>query len=440
MFNIWFFLTVLLDTLPVTAIHYMMYNDKLRFPFVKSLSITAVLIVLYDFFICFLFFNNYISVSQSMYLRISIFIILLFLKFYLIPKYILQNIYMVMLVLPYVVIIIALSAMIISNINIENTPPYMVMTLLRAGFIVLTSYPVYLLWNKEVMPALEIKDKRIWYLAIGVQFFLNLGVCSTLSADYAVNGIERDNLFIILILMVATMFTTVLFFYAINVIRSNVRMEEYSEREKMLLQLQEQQYAALTEKIEQSRRTRHDIRHHASLVQELLEDGKVEEAKRYMAEYSSRLTVSKMGVYCENYAINALLNHYVEMADEENIRTDIKCAALADFTGSDTDLSIAMGNAFENAIEACRKLENERERFISISANVMAGQLYITIDNSYDGNSKKESQNFLSSKRGYSSMGFGMSSIASVANKYGGQIHIDEKDNVFSLSIMMKIG
>lgn len=439
MFNIWFFLTLLLDVVPATVVHYIMYRGRLRFSFAKCMVITTSATVLYDLFICYLFFNDIITVQQSVYLRILIFILLLLLKYYLVPGYVLQNTYVVTVVMPYVVIGIILSAIVISHINIENTPPYMVMTLLRAAYTAITIYPIYIMWNKQIMSAINIKDRRIWFLAIGIQFFLNLGVCCSLSADYAVNGIKTDNMVILLILMIATMFTTVFMFYAINVIRTYTRVEEYSYREGMLLQLQEQQYKELSEKIEQSSRLRHDLRHHISLIQGLMDAQKYDEVQKYINDYSSQIPSKPTGVYCENYAINALLNHYVDMANDEKIETEIKCAALADFKGNATDLSIVLGNAFENAIEACRKVEEGRKKFINISAKLMAGQLFITIDNSFDGSYKKDGENFLSSKRDYKAQGFGMSSIASVAGKYGGQIRTDEKDNVFSLSIVMKL-
>ena len=66
----------------------------------------------------------------------------------------------------------------------------------------------------------------------------------------------------------------------------------------------------------------------------------------------------------------------------------------------------------------------------------MANMLAITIDNSFNGEIKKDGEIFLSHKR--KGAGIGLSSVSAVAKKYEGTVKFECKDQIFEASVMLK--
>lgn len=69
---------------------------------------------------------------------------------------------------------------------------------------------------------------------------------------------------------------------------------------------------------------RHDRRHFEALLYQLLEDGRTEEAKKYLAE---RLSMEPKGIqkYCENTTVNAAISHYISWAKVERNEKNENC-------------------------------------------------------------------------------------------------------------------
>ena len=103
---------------------------------------------------------------------------------------------------------------------------------------------------------------------------------------------------------------------------------------------------------------------------------------------------------------------------------------------TDTDLCSALSNLLDNAIEACRKLENGR--YINLEMMVIKNQLHIGVVNSTNGEYKKESGIFKTTKQG-GLHGIGMSNIKSIVEKYEGIYNITADDNSFTTKIAIPL-
>lgn len=91
-----------------------------------------------------------------------------------------------------------------------------------------------------------------------------------------------------------------------------------------------------------------------------------------------------------------------------------------------------MGNALENAIEACNDLHNPNERFISNDARVLNNYLLIKVKNSYNGCLNYHDGNYLSTKNG-NARGMGIMNFKKVVESYGGYTKIEHDEKVFTL-------
>ncbi len=206
------------------------------------------------------------------------------------------------------------------------------------------------------------------------------------------------------------------------VFRESVRQKRDNERQRTL-EIQELQYEKIVGDMENTRRMRHDLRHHYNTLNDMLNRGQTEEMKAYLAGVIDTTVKRDTELYCKNLTVNGLLQYYVGLARDEGIRCRVR-AECGDLTVESADLTVLFGNAMENAINACRKYPGKR--WIDVQVGAMQGSLAIEISNSCrgvrinrhyqteDGFSPAEA--FLSDHGG----GYGLRSMASTAQKYGG--------------------
>ena len=214
-----------------------------------------------------------------------------------------------------------------------------------------------------------------------------------------------------------------------------INLESAISAKNRQLELSGEYYRMLREHTSETKKARHDLRHHISLIQAYADAGEYEKLKAYVKEYSGSLPADTGIIFCENYAVNAILWHYADMAKNEGISFDARME-LPENTGvSDTDLCIVFGNCIENAIEACRKVSDGR--FIKVNSKLVGKMVAITVDNSFNGELSAAGDAFLSLK--HEGEGIGTSSVKAIAEKYGGAAQFDASGGVFQVSVMLRV-
>jgi hypothetical protein len=204
------------------------------------------------------------------------------------------------------------------------------------------------------------------------------------------------------------------------------------------LGLQGEHYQMLHEHITETKRARHDLRHHLSVFQSYVDSGETDKLSEYMNKYKNTFPDDTGIVFCENYAVNSILHYYISMAKSEGIHVDTHLEFPKKTGVNDSDLCIIFGNCVENAIEACRKIE-DGERFIRINAGLEEKMLAITIDNSFNGVIKEMNGAFISQKRDGEGEGIGISSVKAVARKYDGVTRFEAKGKIFQASVLLQL-
>ena len=189
---------------------------------------------------------------------------------------------------------------------------------------------------------------------------------------------------------------------------------------------------ATEEILSRDRTMRHDRRHFEALILSLIQDGKTDEARKYLEERLSQEPRSSKR-YCENTTVNAALMHYVTMAERNNIRVTVS-ANIPYSTGVDEmQLAIAISNLFENAIHACMKV-TEADRFIEITARFKE-QLLLEIVNSCDGKQELDEEGHpVTTETGH---GIGTRSVLDFAKKTGSEIRYIAEDDRFKVRMII---
>lgn len=200
---------------------------------------------------------------------------------------------------------------------------------------------------------------------------------------------------------------------------------------------QKKHHSLLLENAEAIKVKRHDLRHQLAVIRGLNISGDKGKLTNYLDDLIEELPLDHSATYCENIVVNAIISHYVSLAEKHGIELEIKLNVPEHMDKiSDSNLSVIFGNLFENAIEACRYVP-EGNRFIKLHSRLQYETLTITMDNSFDGKIDKHKEKYISRKRG--EVGTGIISVTGVAENHGGNASFDTSKGVFLSSVYLRV-
>lgn len=206
-----------------------------------------------------------------------------------------------------------------------------------------------------------------------------------------------------------------------------------------LLQIQHDQYSMLQARIAENRRARHDFRQHLRVIQDCVKRGDLEDLKSYLAEYEKQFPSHSDHIYCNSYAVNAILAFYADKAENHNIRLDVKIQMSDTPVIPETEFCVLLGNLLENALDACqigRSESKTSQPFIRVCAiQIGTSTLSITVDNTSVFKPTWINEKLVSTKAAGS--GIGTESIRMIAEQYRGDARFEWKDGVFYASVML---
>lgn len=215
-----------------------------------------------------------------------------------------------------------------------------------------------------------------------------------------------------------------------------------SEKEMMDVQMAtyDIQCQSMMAKIQEEKKMHHNMRHHFRTLISLTESGEYDAVKAYLQKYLKEWEELKAEQISDNPQFNTILGYYVSQAEQKHIKvmTDIEMKAY--YPLDMMDMTVLLGNAMENALEACERA-GALKPFISISIRQKKQMLLIKIENSCEDSSLAEDETRhlpKSSKKGRIS-GYGISSMQNIARRYQGELDFFKDGTTFILRIVLNI-
>lgn len=231
---------------------------------------------------------------------------------------------------------------------------------------------------------------------------------------------------------------SVLFYYII------VRMIQQSQHNLQLVELNHQlnlqtiQYENLQERMEETRRIRHDLRQHMNTLYLLAKEGRYDELQSYLQNYQNTSPLEQPLVFCENLPLNALLSHYAGIFQSEHIPYEYHITIPAKSPVSVADITVLLGNLLENAMDGCLTLPEAAQRLITLTiAMPNENAMVITIDNPYRGELHQEQGQFLSTK--HNGYGIGTESVRYIVKQYNGTVEFKTEGQLFHVSCVLHV-
>lgn len=206
------------------------------------------------------------------------------------------------------------------------------------------------------------------------------------------------------------------------------------QRNLDMMQMVEMQYRQTRLYLDESRNARHDFRQHLHVIEEYIQAEEYDKLKEYIAPIAREVNRSH-NVICENQAVDAIANHYDNLARSMNICINWNVRTGANLPVKESNLCAVIGNLIENATQAVSLLTGE-DRSISVHIGILQEKtLVISIDNPYKGVITLAKDGLpVSGQPGH---GIGLRSVQNIVKRYGGSMEIETQNQTFNVSILM---
>ena len=187
---------------------------------------------------------------------------------------------------------------------------------------------------------------------------------------------------------------------------------------------------------EDVRRLHHDMKNHLLAIEKMSEGGS-ERVNEYIVSLIGELEPYEKIVETGNELLNGILSEKLATAKLKNISLEIQADCSRIGFVSDTDLCTIFGNALDNAIEACEKVEPAEDRVIRVKSEALAGQEFITVTNSCVGTVDVRGGIPLTTKKDKNLHGIGIRSMKRTLEKYNGDLHMKTENGRFTLTVII---
>ena len=212
------------------------------------------------------------------------------------------------------------------------------------------------------------------------------------------------------------------------------------QAEKEFLTQQVENYAVQLQEMsriwQQTREYRHDMKQKYLLIESYINQGEYEKIRELYRQNMERLTedeyISKTG----NVSFDTIINYKAAVAQKNGIKVKLDTVIPYDMKLEDVDLYSLLGNLFDNAIEAAKKVEKE-EREIKLMAKISGNNLYLEMENPYVGNLRKQGENYVTTKENRKEHGLGLRIVENIVNRHNGQFIINDIENYFKVKVLV---
>lgn len=230
-----------------------------------------------------------------------------------------------------------------------------VLTLVMWGILVKQRWYQYVVMYMESASKLR-KILIVGVIMLGVEI-ASFGMSLQILSEYS----GATSLFSILITLELCLITGIVISLVVEGQQKKYYVEQNQLKEEYI-RTQQDYYKMIYEKDKEMRSFRHDVANQIGLLQMLIEQGKMEEAKQQLIGISHdfyRATLQK--VQTGNEMLDAILSMMNQKAVEKGVKLEISGELQNESRHNVYELCTIFTNAINNAIEACCKLDKEKK-------------------------------------------------------------------------------
>lgn len=225
------------------------------------------------------------------------------------------------------------------------------------------------------------------------------------------------------------------FLYVQHVQISDGAARKELETMQWVLSDQYHQYKVSKSNMEMLQMKYHDIKNQISVIRAEMDPLKQE---KYLKELEREIQKYQFQYETGNSVLDILVTQKSQICQENAIEmTCILNGKLLDFMSA-MDLCTIFGNALDNAIECEKKISEQEKRLIQLYLSEKNGVIVISVENYWEQTVKIGKSGLLeTTKKNKKEHGFGLKSIRYSAQKYGGTMLLQQKENWVQLKIFI---
>ena len=197
-------------------------------------------------------------------------------------------------------------------------------------------------------------------------------------------------------------------------------------------QLQLDNFREISEKYEDARKTIHDIKKHLNSLK-ALGYSDMHRAEEYGNIIEQKVDSLFYEFPCSNRLMGIIMSQKITTCRNEMIELKTKIEDISFEYIEDFDITAIFANLWDNAIEACREVDENR--FIEVIIGRVNGFDIISFENSFNGIVNFKGDVFTSTKNDHN--GVGLTIIKSAVEKYGGFLTTSVDNKVFKAEIFI---
>lgn len=222
-----------------------------------------------------------------------------------------------------------------------------------------------------------------------------------------------------------------------EVLAREKHVEEELKTQKQLAALQMRNQDEVNNMYQRILSLKHDMNNHLHTISGYMQVGEYEKAREYAGKIAGEVSKIK-SFHSGNALVDALIGSKTALAEMNGIKVDVDMAVMPELKLTDGDLTVMIGNLYDNAIDANLKITDVDKRFIHIKILFDGGNLLLLFENAACGEDRSgHAEVWLTTKENSFMHGFGIKNIDRIVQIYGGYCERELKNQVFRCRIRM---
>ena len=207
------------------------------------------------------------------------------------------------------------------------------------------------------------------------------------------------------------------------------RQEQFEQH----LKFQEKHLDEILLKQQDMQRFRHDLRNQFIAIKGYFARSEVLDGEKYIDALMQGLDAASEMIDTGNTALDAVLSSKLSLAQHKGITVEHHIRIAENLAVDPVDLCVIFGNALDNAIEACDRLETADKRIV-LDLRQEDNTLFCQLANTA---LPSDTSSLATSKPDKDNHGFGFANLAASLEKYGGAPLVVWENGWFILSFML---
>lgn len=225
------------------------------------------------------------------------------------------------------------------------------------------------------------------------------------------------------------------FFIFYKIIKSyNFRLQEMNVQELKNRELEylDDRLKVREQKEQQLKIIRHDLRHVLITIKQLLYNNNIIEANKIIEKYTENVDSLQLKSYCNDSVIDSVIDYYANICTKHNITFNVQVNNFEEVLNiPNYDFAIFISNCLENAVNATKKLQDNKRIDFTFLNN--KGRLVLQIKNTYNGRIKIKNGKPVSRSKYH---GIGTSSIEWFAKRHNLDLDYQITKELFVISVL----